>query len=48
MSTIYELSLEELEELLAMAPRNSACARQGVEQLERIIAERRQQLNIPE
>ena len=44
MSTIYELSLEELEELLAMSPRNSACARAGIVQLEQLIADKKLQL----
>jgi hypothetical protein len=45
MSTIYELSLPELEELLAMSPANSACARAGIEQLKNIIAAKKEQLN---
>lgn len=43
MSTIYELSLPELYELLAMSPSNSACARAGIEQLKAIIANKEQE-----
>jgi len=48
MATIYELTLEELEELLAMSPRNSACARAGIAQLEQIIADKKLQLQSSE
>ena len=43
MTTIYELSLEELYELLAMSPQNSACARAGIEQLKALIANKEQE-----